>query len=185
MVIMKLSARSNQELLSFGFWCQEDLHKAGRMQSVAILPLGIRYYFVKAPWQSLAELLAKLEVDSGLTQQLADDLGLVNGQSPNPEQEEALYQRLYQLGEYLLSVMEEFYGKFYQQTINPEQTELAHRLPALLNSALNVAEQAFEIKPNGKISDRCRRVEQAAWERIYRQDIDELETLAPAKKRFS
>ncbi|MGL6338576.1 MAG: 1-acyl-sn-glycerol-3-phosphate acyltransferase, partial [Waterburya sp.] len=54
------------------------------------------------------------------------------------------------------------------------------RLQNLLNAALNVAEQSFGVKPNGGIGDRCRRVEQAGWNRIYREDISELTDLAPA-----
>lgn len=176
-------------IAQFGFWCKEDLQKAQRNETVAIAPLGIRYYFVQAPWQALEQLLTQLEVDSGLKKSPAAAMGLVNGTSPTPEQEEILYQRLFALGEYLLSLMEKFYSKYYQQDvsikINPELSDnqqLAARLQTLLNAALNVAEQAFGLKPNGNISDRCRRVEQAGWDRIYRQDLDELETLAPAER---
>ena len=171
-------------IAQFGFWCREDLQKAGRSESVAIAPLGIRYYFVDAPWQSLAQLLAQLEVDSGFKDRPLAKLELVNGKSLTPEHETILYQRLYQLGEYLLSLMEQFYSKFYHQDLNNKSTDrtFAERLQALLDAALNVAEQAFGIKPKGNISDRCRRVEQAGWDRIYRQDLDELDTLAPAAR---
>ncbi|MGK7898633.1 MAG: 1-acyl-sn-glycerol-3-phosphate acyltransferase, partial [Xenococcus sp. (in: cyanobacteria)] len=84
--------------------------------------------------------------------------------------------------EHLLSLMEEFYSKYYQQTIAPEYKDLPSRLQALLNGALSVAEQAFAVKPKGNLSERCRRVEQAGWERIYRQDIPELEKLTPVAK---
>ncbi|MGD1918092.1 MAG: 1-acyl-sn-glycerol-3-phosphate acyltransferase [Pleurocapsa sp.] len=167
-------------IAQFGFWCQEDLIKAGREESVAIAPLGVRYFYYNAPWQYLEQLLSNLEVDSGFKQIPNDTMGLVNGIAPTQAQEADLYQRMYALSEYLLSLMEEFYSKFYQQKITPEGQELSTRLPALLDAALKVAEQSFGIKPNGNISDRCRRVEQAAWNRIYRDDLDELEELAPA-----
>ena len=109
-------------------------------------------------------------------------MGLVNGVDLTSEQSEIFYGRLYQLAEHLLSLMEKFYSKFYQQSITTENTDLPSRLQALLNAALSVAEQAFAVKPKGTLSDRCRRVEQAGWDRIYRQDISELETLAPAAK---
>ena len=169
-------------IAQFGFWCKEDLIKAGREESVAIAPLGVRYFYQTAPWQYIEKLLSQLEVDSGFKTTLADTMGLINGVTPTQSQQSDLYNRLYALSEYLLSLMEEFYSKFYQQKISAGDGELSSRLPALLDAALKVAEQSFGVKPNGNISDRCRRVEQAAWNRIYRDDLDEIKQLAPAVK---
>ena len=169
-------------IAQFGFWCQEDLHKAERSEAVAIAPLGIEYYYQTAPWQYLEELLSQLEIDSGFNNTSTSAMGLVNGLTPTESQEASLYQRLYALAEYLLSLMEQFYSKFYQQKLASENQELPSRLQALLNAALQVAEQSFGVKPNGNISDRCRRVEQAGWNRIYRDDLSEPETLAPAAR---
>ena len=169
-------------IAQFGFWCQEDLIKAQRDETVAIAPLGIRYFYNSAPWQYLEQLLSDLEVDSGFKDRPDSTLGLVNGITPTKSQETELYERMYALAEYLLSLMEDFYRKFYQQQISITKSNLPSRLPALLDAALQVAEQSFGIKPNGNISDRCRRVEQAAWNRIYRDDLNEIEELAPAVK---
>lgn len=169
-------------IAQFGFWCQEDLHKAKRSETVAISPLGIRYYYQKAPWKYLEELLSQLEIDSGLKNTETKEIGLVNGVSPTESQEAILYKRLYALAEYLLSSMEQFYSKYYQQKLDSQNQELPNRLEALLDAALKVAEQSFGVKPNGNISDRCRRVEQAGWNRIYRDDLSEPETLAPAAR---
>lgn len=167
-------------IAQFGFWCQEDLQKANRNETVAIAPLGIRYFYQTAPWGYLEDLIAQLEVESGLTSKHPASMRLVNGVSPTTAQENVLYQRLYSLSEYLLSLMEEFYRKFYQQKLTQTESDLPSRLQALLDAALKVAEQSLSIKPNGNISDRCRRVEQAGWNRIYRDDLSELENLAPA-----
>jgi len=167
-------------IAQFGFWCQEDLQKANRHEAVEIAPLGIRYFYQKAPWGYLDDLLAQLEVESGLNSSPSTSMGLVNGVSPTTSQEDVLYQRLYSLSEYLLSLMEEFYSKFYQQKSTEIKSDLPTRLNALLDAALQVAEQSLSVKPNGSISDRCRRVEQAGWNRIYRDDLSELESLAPA-----
>ena len=182
-------------IAQFGFWCQEDLLKAQRSSRVAIAPLGVRYFYQTAPWQYLEELLSQLELDSGLRDVQVSSMALVNGVSPTASQETKLYQRLYALAEYLLSLMEEFYCRFYginaspvvlrqgtvdQQKLDLETKDLSSRLQALLDAALKVAEQSFGIKPNGHISDRCRRVEQAGWNRIYRDDIPQLQTIAPA-----
>ena len=167
-------------IAQFAFWCQEDLNKAQRQENVAIAPLGIRYFYQTAPWQYLDKLLAQLEVDSGLAKVPPTSMGLVNGITPTPGEEDRLYQRLYTLSKYLLSLMEEFYSKFYQQKLLAEGEDLASRLKALLNGALQVAETALSVKSNGSISDRCRRVEQAGWNRIYRDDLSTLGNLAPA-----
>ena len=169
-------------IAQFGFWCREDLQKAQIEAEVAIAPLGIRYHFFEAPWQSLEKLLSQLEVDSGLQAQPSASMGLTNGVDLTSTQEKLFYSRLYQLAEHLLSLMEEFYSKFYRQNIASENEDLPSRLQALFNAALSVTEQAFAVKPNGNLSDRCRRVEQAAWDRIYRDDISELDSLAPAVK---
>jgi hypothetical protein len=168
-------------IAQFGFWCQEDLIKAKRDEAVAIAPIGIRYFYQTAPWQYLDELLTKLEVDSGLSATPNRTMGLVNGKTPNENQQTELYQRLITLAEHFLALMEDFYRKFYQQQLESSK-DLSQRLQALLDAALKVAEQSFGLKSNGSISDRCRRVEQAGWNRIYREDISKLTNLAPAVK---
>ena len=167
-------------IAQFGFWCQEDLIKAERNEDVAIAPVGIKYFYETAPWRYLDELLCELEVDSGLQEQPNPPMGLANGKTPSDSQQSQLYQRLIALSEHLLGLMEDFYSKFYHQQLDTESEELPDRLQTLLNAALNVAEKSFGVKPNGGISDRCRRVEQAGWNRIYREDIAEPDNLAPA-----
>ncbi len=172
-----------------GFWCVEDLLKAGRSEQVFILPIGIQYRYVEPPWKALEKLLTQLEADSGLEEEARG--------------EESLYRRLYRLGEHLLSLMEEFYTQFYHQpiastkksTVAIEDTlesklprssqEFATRLQALLDTALQVAEQYFGIVPKGNLSDRCRRVEQAGWDYIYREDIKDIEALSPLERGLS
>ena len=176
-------------LAQFGFWCLEDLQKAGRSEQVLILPLGIQYRFIKPPWQLLVKLLGQLEQESGLHDSSDETLNLKNGVPPTQAQEKLLYQRLYRLSEYLLSLMEKFYRKFYQQPIPPDSAkdltanaQLAHRLQALLDTGLRVAEQALSVQSKGNLSDRCRRIEQAAWSRIYRDDLTDINALSPAER---
>jgi hypothetical protein len=189
-----------------GFWCVEDLLKAGHSEQVFIVPIGIQYRYVEAPWKSLEKLLSELEADSGLSVQQGSDALPDEGKTEKAtkRQEAALYRRLYRLGEHLLSLMEEFYTRFYHQmptsstkvvTSDPataENTsklqlpssskEFATRLYALLDAALQVAEQYFGILPKGSLIDRCRRLEQAGWDYIYREDIKNLEALSPLKR---
>ncbi len=170
-------------IAQLGFWCVEDLIKAGRSEKVLIVPIGIQYRYITPPWKALEKLLGELEAGSGLLRAV------------NDEREGHLYRRLYQLAEHLLTEMEEFYTRFYHQTlpttaaksseiegISPgSNAEFAVRLEALLNVALQVAEQYFNIQPRGSVIDRCRKLEQAGWDYVFRDDLH-LETLSPLER---
>lgn len=166
-------------IAQLGFWCIEDLKKAGRKEEVAILPIGIQYYYLTPPWQELEQLLTQLEIDTGLS--TPQRINAVPSES-FPE----LYQRLYRLGEHLLSVMEDFYRDYYHQELpqvlpseaNESNGNLSTRLQNLLDVALKVAEAYFNLTPKGSYIERCRRLEQAGWERIYREDFKQSTNLS-------
>ncbi|MGK7884203.1 MAG: 1-acyl-sn-glycerol-3-phosphate acyltransferase [Crocosphaera sp.] len=154
-----------------GFWCAEDLRKSNRKEAVFIVPIGIQYFYISPPWQEIEQLLTQLEKDAGIS-------------SKNHSLETAkLYERLYKLGEHFLGLMEKFYQQFYHQPLvdNSEQT-LQERLKKLLNTSLEVAESYFSIKPKGTVIDRCRRLEQAGWDYIYRDDFKEINKLSSVEK---
>ncbi|MHC5827208.1 MAG: 1-acyl-sn-glycerol-3-phosphate acyltransferase, partial [Nostoc sp.] len=154
-------------IAQLGFWCAEDLQKAGRDQQVLIVPVGIKYSYVDAPWDAIANLLSELEAASGLPVNLSEFASV-----------ESLYPQLLTLAEHLLSLMEEFYTRFYHQKLAdpkivagqiPDRNEaLAFRLQALLNTALLISEQYFDLQSKGSLRDRCQRVEQAGWNYIFR-----------------
>ncbi|MBD0309727.1 MAG: 1-acyl-sn-glycerol-3-phosphate acyltransferase, partial [Microcoleus sp. T1-bin1] len=52
----------------------------------------------------------------------------------------------------------------------------------LLDVALQVAEEYFNLKPRGSLIDRCRRLEQAGWDYIYREDIKDIAALSPLER---
>ncbi|HEY9605102.1 MAG TPA: 1-acyl-sn-glycerol-3-phosphate acyltransferase [Allocoleopsis sp.] len=169
-----------------GFWCVENLVKANRPEEVFILPIGIRYRYVEPPWAKLDELLSQLEADSGLPVEPIEPSTIDN-------REDVYYQRLLRLAEHLLSEMEGFYQRFYHQTLSelpltgidastqPNQVLVA-RLQRLMDTALRVAEDYFGLQSNGTAIDRCRRLEEAGWSRIYREDIPDLDALPPLKR---
>ncbi|MFN9176698.1 MAG: 1-acyl-sn-glycerol-3-phosphate acyltransferase [Synechocystis sp.] len=172
-------------IAQLGFWCAEDLQKAGRSEQVIILPVGIQYFYLSPPWINIEVLLSQLEIDCGIVPDPAHDLT-----------ESSLYKRLYQLGEVMLDLMENFYRQFYHKALptvadleknlqeNLKELEfdqnqlLALRLQNLLNAALTVAEEFFQIKARGILPDRCRRLEQAGWDYIYREELREQKTLS-------
>ncbi|AFY50997.1 hypothetical protein Nos7524_5274 [Nostoc sp. PCC 7524] len=168
-------------IAQMGFWCAEDLQKAGRTEQVLIVPVGIRYSYVDAPWGAIAQLLDELAVASGLPVDTS-----VRSHIPDLE---SLYPRLLTLAEHLLSLMEQFYTRFYHlklSTVPKEVTDrnqaLALRLQALLNAALEIAEQYFNLQPKGQLSDRCRRVEQAGWNYIFREDYKDIKGLSAVER---
>ncbi len=93
-------------IAQLGFWCAEDLHKAERPEQVLIVPVGIKYSYVDAPWDAIANLLSELEAASGLPVNPAENASI-----------ESLYPRLLTLAEHLLSLMEKFYTRFYHQKL--------------------------------------------------------------------
>jgi hypothetical protein len=185
-----------------GFWCVEDLLKANRSEQVLIVPIGIQYRYVTAPWPQIEQLMSQLEADSGLS--AADSAEMTGNIKGLQGREAALYHRLYRLGEHVLTLMEEFYTRFYHRKLPtqatphsetetlPEQNifqsdqapvsqadqAFTRRLRALLDVALQVAEQYFDLQPKGNLIDRCRRLEQAGWDCIYREDFKNPESVS-------
>lgn len=155
-----------------GFWAVEDLAAAARPEAVVILPIGIRYSYVKPNWRRLDQLMTRLEADSGL--------------SPQPIQpgdvlpEKVFSPRLMRLGEHLLGRMEQFYGRYSAtKPATTAELDFTERLQLLLDNALQTAESYFHLPPTGTIVDRCRRLEEAGWTDIYREDLPNLEQLSP------
>ncbi|BAY07635.1 1-acyl-sn-glycerol-3-phosphate acyltransferase [Calothrix sp. NIES-2098] len=158
-----------------GFWCVEDLAKANRPETVFIVPIAIQYRYVNPPWSKLERLLTKLEAVSGLPA-LPVENGM-NGES------EIYNHRLCRLAEHVISEMEEFYRRFYHQNLPavPDR-DITSRLHRLLDTALHVSEQYFNIQPQGNFIDRCRRLEEAGWSYIYREDVADIAALSPLKR---
>jgi hypothetical protein len=164
-----------------GFWCVEDMKKANREEQVFIIPISIKYSYVNPPWQKIDWLLSKLEADSGLP--------VMKIGANCQEWEGILYQRVLRLAEYLISQMEEFYQRFYHQEFSeiinsevPINEILIIRLNRLMDTALKIAEKYFNVQSQGNFIDRCRRLEDAGWNYIYRDDIADIQSLSPFKR---
>lgn len=152
------------------FWTADDLARTGRHERMTLLPIGVQYGYEQPVWEAIEALLGELERDTGL--------------SPDPQRSldpHPLYGRLHGLGERMLALMEGFYRDAYHRelvppapgAVPPEETgaPLAPRLQALLDTALKVVEEPFGIVAKGDLASRCRRVEQAGWERLYPSGI--------------
>jgi 1-acyl-sn-glycerol-3-phosphate acyltransferase len=155
-----------------GFWCIEDLLKTERFEQVVILPVAIKYHYVRPDWQALEMLLSQIETDCGLS--VARESSLQTRQS----RDKRLTSRLIRLSDYILLLLEDFYTRFYHQSL-PEVGSLNERLHAFQNAALNTAERYFGLQPLGSLIERRHRIEQAGWDWIYREDIDKEQALPP------
>ena len=47
------------------FWCVEDMVETGQNQPVCIVPIGVRYLYLKNPWPNLMNLLREMEQECG------------------------------------------------------------------------------------------------------------------------
>ncbi len=157
-------------LAQLAFWCLDDLKKAGRDEDVLIVPIGIHYKYLSSPWAAIQDLLGQLEQDCGIQP---------NQSAIGDTLDEQLYHRMYRLGEYVLSSMEEHYKRFYRcemldlTSLSGSENEIfGQRLHHLMDHALAVAEQYFGAAGRGSVIDRCRRLEQLAWDLIYREDLN-------------
>jgi hypothetical protein len=155
------------------FWCVNDLIKAGRSEAVSIVPIGIQYRYLNPDWSRLDRLLSQLERNCGLP--------IYGDETERPEV--VTYRRIRRLGEQLLVKLEGFYRRFYhQQHLSPEvaaQGDCGERLQALLETSLKVGEQYFGIPSRGNRAERCRRLEEAGWTYIHRDDLPDRRTLSP------
>ncbi len=175
-----------------GFWCQEDLIKANRTESVWIIPLSIRYQYLNPPWEQLSTLMDHIERDVGVSPRSAQPSGLIA--DPRADY---LYGRLLHVGAEFLTQVESFYEQNYQKNFNnptlqapeaadaianhpsavdllTENAQIVTRLQNGLNQVLEVSESFFNLKPKGNLMDRCRKLEQAAWDRMFLEHIDQL-----------
>jgi 1-acyl-sn-glycerol-3-phosphate acyltransferase len=200
-------------IAQMGFWCVEDLRQANRLEQVSILPVGLTYEYAPPPWDQLDHWLDRLEQETGLTtippeqgadqaaEPLPDPLGTNRGADLGTDLGADLgadlgvpltdatlqrrYQRLLALGRHLLTIMEDYYHRVYRLPLATEQTPFADRLENLRNVALQVAETYFQLPVRGSVIDRCRRIEQAGWDRIFRPELGDDQTLSPLSRSLA
>ncbi|MEN9226006.1 MAG: 1-acyl-sn-glycerol-3-phosphate acyltransferase [Thermostichus sp. DRC_bins_24] len=156
------------------FWCVEDLAKAGRSEAVVIVPVGIQYRYTDPSWEKLERLLQRLERLSGLVVQPLD---------PKAEkQRNTLYaQRVCRLGQHLLTQMEAFYVPNHNSHEEEQAApDFNTRLDRVCQRALEIAETHFGLPvAQGDWNGRCRRIEEAAWTQIYREELRDPSSLSP------
>ena len=145
-------------------WTADDLARAGRPEATTLLPIGLQYSFITPVWPAIERLLRELETEVGLP--------------PTPDcslEPQRLYGRLYSLAVVILTRMENFYRDAYHQPLPKapdaapasNNSDFGARLSRLMEAALQVAERALAVEGRGDVNERCRRLEQAGWDRLY------------------
>ncbi|SBO44464.1 1-acyl-sn-glycerol-3-phosphate acyltransferase [Cyanobium sp. NIES-981] len=161
-------------LAQLAFWACEDLAAAGRPERVVIVPIGLRYPLLRPSWPRIERLLAPLERRLGLA---PPPPGPPRPRKDRETDQEALaehrYGRLLAVAEVMLRELEGFYRQAHGLHFTGG-APFAERMAQLRDRVLELAESRFALRSQGTLQERCRRIEQAGWERIYRADLDAL-----------
>lgn len=187
------------------FWGVEDLHKAGQSQPLLIVPIGLRYGYPHPNWSALDRLLSQLERDTGLplapfahphTAPLtAYYQRLCHLGEHLLTRMEQFYQRFYpahvsvpERSTAVAASTEWAAGEGELSSDGKEIKEIneggtiAQRLAQVLEAALRVGESYFGLPSQGSLASRCRRLEEAGWTQIYRDDLGSLADLSPLER---
>jgi hypothetical protein len=147
------------------FWAQQDLSSVDGPAEVLVVPVGIRYQWHRADWNGLDQRLENLE----------HHLGLPGGTGPSVDSER--YDRLQRIGWRLLEALED-HSRARQEPVggrsSGEDASLPERIEQLRRRELAISEHHFGLRARGSVHERCRRIEQAAWDRMFRSDLKEL-----------
>ena len=144
------------------FWAADDLAKTNDRRELQLLPLGIRYSWRQQRWGALDQRLTALETH----------LGVEPLEEPAEDPISPRRDRLLRIGAHLMSALEQL-----ERLNPPEGQSLTERIEAYRLHGLATAEAHFQLKAGGTLQERCRRIEQAAWDRIYREGLDQLPPL--------
>jgi hypothetical protein len=172
------------------FWTADDLAKAQRPEAMTVLPIGVQYRFSGNAWPAIEALLCQLERQSGLATQPAaspDPEALYPRLFALAERMLTLMETFYRDSYHRdlpaapdttaaaaapAAAAHSVGAAAPAATANPAAAQtanlaLAERLGRLLETALAEVELSLAIEPRGDLASRCRRLEQAAWDRLY------------------
>ena len=143
-------------------WAAEDLDKDGDNRALKVLPVGIRYSWRQQRWLALDERLTALE----------NHLGVDGPRNPTDDPFSEHRSRLLNIGAALMTALEQM------ERLRPEEARpLTERIETYRLHGLAKAEAHFQLRAGGTLQERCRRIEQAAWDRIYREGLEDLPPL--------
>ena len=138
------------------FWAAEDMASIDDARTLHVIPVGIRYGWRRPDWRALDARLIALEQHLGVDRSPTDDRR----------------DRLLGIGANLIGALEQL-----ERLRSEPNRPLAERIENYRLHGLQKAESHFGLRASGTLQERCRRIEQAAWDRIYRDNIEQLPPL--------
>ena len=144
------------------FWAADELDKSDDPRRLEVLPIGIHYSWRKQNWIALNARLLALE----------NHLNIQPAESSAPDDRTAQQNRLIQIGLHLMQALEQL-----ERLTTDINQPLHERIGAFRLHGLAKAEAHFGLRERGNLQERCRRIEQAAWDHIYREGLDQLPSL--------
>ncbi len=152
-----------------GLWCLEDLRRAGRREEVLILPIAMQYFSARRNWRPVTRWMTSLERQLGLA-------AWRDGEATGA----ALLPRLERLEEAVLERLEPAMGLAADPSL-----PLPRRYERLRERCLASAEARLELPANGSAERRCRRIEEAVWQRVHPDDLPPLAQLPVADRALA
>ncbi len=143
----------------FCFWCQDDLEKQNRSEEMVFLPVSIHYRYHPRAGKTLSRMLSRMEKETGLPP--------LSGTTDRD-----FATRLIRIGEALLEQLSSFYRE--------EAGTCEEGQAAVLEAALASCERFFSLAHDGSNQSRIYRVRAAAWDRLFRSDMENLTPLGTA-----
>lgn len=143
----------------FCFWCQDDLEKQNRSEEMIFLPVSIHYRYHPRAGKILSRMLSRMEKETGLT-------------PPSGKTDQEFSDRLRRLGQALLEQLSVFYRE--------KTGHCGEGQAAVLEAALGHCERFYSLSHDGTTQSRIYRVRTAAWDRLFRSDMDDLTPLGTA-----
>ena len=144
------------------FWAADDLANSNDLRNLQVLPVKIRYSWRQPNWAALDARLSALE----------QHLGLMPDVDLSEEPIARRRSRLLGIGTALMEVLEQL-----ERLPSDEALPLTQRIEIYRLHGLAKAEAHFHLRAGSTLQERCRRIEQAAWDRIYREGLEELSPL--------
>jgi 1-acyl-sn-glycerol-3-phosphate acyltransferase len=152
-----------------GLWCLEDLERQGDRREVLIVPIAIQYFNRRQNWRPLMRVMAGLERELGLP--IGPDDGATGA---------ALLPRLVRLEEAVLERLERFEALPADPSLPRPQ-----RYERLREICLATAERRLDLPSSGSAERRCRRIEEAVWQRLHPDDLPPLRQLSPVDRALA
>lgn len=152
--------RIEQGTARIGFWCADDLEKAGRPEKAMILPLSIHYRYDPRDEKKVRLAVSRLYALCGLrpVRFEANDLsGLQAGI-------EAIEARALEFAE---AYYESARGPALPEPSSCGAADRQSRWETLQQAALDAAERTLGLSCGGDVMQRVYRIRQECWDRIY------------------